>query len=61
MKSARGLRKPWEETADDFAGRMASVVADINATCDVRGACMSFPERLRKLGRVLPAGDRLKT
>ena len=60
-KSAAALRKPWEETPDGFAQRMAEAVRGINATCDVRGACAGFPERLRKLRHVTPPGDRLKT
>ena len=61
VKSAAALKKPWEETPEDFAQRMDEAVRSINSTCDVRGACAGFPERLRKLRLVKPAGDRLRT
>ena len=58
-KTALQLRRTWDETPAAFAERMAAVVADINDTCDVRGACSGFPERLLSLVR--RKGDRLRT
>ena len=55
------LRRPWEETPAEFAKlakRLDRAVADVNATCDVRGLCREFPQRLADL--VAQGGDRLK-
>ena len=57
VKSAHALRSPWQETPAKFAQRLEVAVENINAECDVTGACTSFPERLRQL--VAAKGDRL--
>ena len=57
VKFAQDLRNPWQETPAKFAQRLEAVVKDINAECDVAGACASFPARLRDL--VGTKGDRL--
>ena len=59
IRTARELRRPWEETPEDFVRRMATVVADVNQTCNVWDASAGFPERLLELKRRL--GDRLST
>ena len=59
VPTALQLRRTWDETPAAFAERMAAVVEDINDTCDVRGACSGFPERLLSLVR--RKGDRLHT
>ena len=57
-RSALQLAEPWKESPHDFERRLQACVRDLNSTCDVRGLCMDFPERLRELGR--RGGDRLK-
>ena len=58
VKSAAQLRRSWKETPAEFDTRLQADVADINASCDVLGACRSFPQRLRDL--VEAKGDRLR-
>ena len=48
VKTARNLTRPWEETPEGFAQRLAGVVADVNRNCNVRGASAGFPQRLRQ-------------
>ena len=59
IQTARELRRPWEETPEAFARRMAGVVNDINQTCRVWAAAADFPDRLLDLVR--RQGDRLST
>ncbi len=55
--SAARVTKPWGETDQAFAKRVAACVKDINQTLDVKALCRDFPKRLRELkGR---KGDRL--
>ena len=57
-RSALQLTEPWKEAPCDFEKRLQACVRDLNRTCDVRGLCMGFSERLRELVR--RGGDRLK-
>ena len=59
IQSAREVRRPWEDTPEAFARRMAGVVEDINQTCRVWDAVADFPDRLLDLIR--RKGDRLST
>ena len=59
IKTARELRRPWEETPEAFAQRLQAVVADVNENCKVHDACAGFPGKLLKLIR--RKGDRLHT
>ena len=49
--------RPWEETAEQLAGRLKEAVQDINDTLDVEGLCRAFPQRLQKL--IENRGERL--
>ena len=59
IKTAKVLRRPWEETPEAFAQRLQAVVADVNQNCKVHDACAGFPGRLLELIR--RKGDRLHT
>ena len=45
------VSRPWEETPQAFAQRLAGVVADVNQTRHVWDACAGFPDRLLDLIR----------
>ena len=51
------LTKPWEETPDQFATRLKSIVQEINETLNVDGLCRAFKQRVEKL--VERDGDRI--
>ena len=51
------MSKPWEETPEQFATRLKSVVEDINQTLNVEGLCRAFKQRVQKL--VDREGDRI--
>ena len=38
-------RASWEETVGKYHGRLKACAAYINATYDVQGLCLSFPDR----------------
>ena len=42
-------RRPWEETAGDFATRLKRIAAAINEDHDVEGLCRGLPPRIEKL------------
>ena len=43
------MSKPWEETPEQFATRLKSVVEEINQTLNVEGLCRAFKQRVQKL------------
>ena len=51
------MTRPWEETTEQFASRLKSIVQDINDTLNVDGLCRAFPQRIQKL--VDRKGDRI--
>ena len=51
------MTKPWEETPEQFATRLKSVVQEINDTLNVEGLCRAFKQRVQKL--VDREGDRI--
>ena len=47
IQSNLKLDTPWTETPQQFAGRLKSIVKDVNATCKVKELSLEFTSRLR--------------
>ena len=57
QKSNATVPCQWNETPQEFARRLDSIIKDVNSECDVKGLSLEFPDRLREL--VKGGGKRL--
>ena len=53
----KALKRPWEETPEEFAARLQCAVKYVNENYEVQRLCEQFPARLAALRSV--GGDRL--